>query len=205
MYVNSDYEEFNIEFERVFEELPPITPATYNGKPTYVQFRMPIQIPLTPTLFDDTTAVKENPLESYQKELDDLTIKDFTYPQFESGLNIPLSHEVYNRFTTRMDKIGTNAHTASKPYRYTEVQPYYDFKEENEALFYDKKTWFGKKLFNENTFQIQGENYWFTFDIAADLQVGRDFEESLTTYNNTRAGIFQGGFRRTAQFLHSDL
>jgi hypothetical protein len=200
LYVNSDYEELNIEFERVFEDLPSITPATYNGKPTYVQFRMPIQIPLTPAIPDDTTAEKENLLESYQKQLDDLTIKDFTYPQYESGLNIPFSHEVYNRFTTRMDKIGTNAHTASKPYRYTEVQPYYDFKEENEALFYDKKTWFGKKLFNENTFQIQGEDYWFTFDIAADLQVGRDFEESLTTYNNTRAGIFQGGLGKRLNF-----
>ena len=200
LYVNSDYEELNIELERVFEDLPSITPATYNGKPTYVQFRMPIQIPLSPAIPVDTTAEKENPLESYQKELEDLTIKDFTYPQYESGLNIPLSHEVYNRFTTRMDKIGTNAHTASKPYRYTEVQPYYDFKEENEALFYDKKTWFGKKLFNENTFQIQGEDYWFTFDIAADLQVGRDFEESLTTYNNTRAGIFQGGLGKRLNF-----
>jgi len=200
LYVNSDYEELNIELERVFEDLPSITPATYNGKPTYVQFRMPIQIPLSPAIPDDTTTEKENPLESYQKELEDLTIKDFTYPQYESGLNIPLSHEVYNRFTTRMDKIGTNAHTASKPYRYTEVQPYYDFKEENEALFYDKKTWFGKKLFNENTFQIQGEDYWFTFDIAADLQVGRDFEESLTTYNNTRAGIFQGGLGKRLNF-----
>jgi len=200
LYVNSDYEELNIELERVFEDLPSITPATYNGKPTYVQFRMPIQIPLSPSIPDDTTTEKDNPLESYQKELEDLTIKDFTYPQYESGLNIPLSHEVYNRFTTRMDKIGTNAHTASKPYRYTEVQPYYDFKEENEALFYDKKTWFGKKLFNENTFQIQGEDYWFTFDIAADLQVGRDFEESLTTYNNTRAGIFQGGLGERLNF-----
>jgi len=200
LYVNSDYEELNIELERVFEDLPSITPATYNGKPTYVQFRMPIQIPLSPSIPDDTTTEKDNPLESYQKELEDLTIKDFTYPQYESGLNIPLSHEVYNRFTTRMDKIGTNAHTASKPYRYTEVQPYYDFKEENEALFYDKKTWFGKKLFNENTFQIQGEDYWFTFDIAADLQVGRDFEESLTTYNNTRAGIFQGGLGKRLNF-----
>jgi hypothetical protein len=97
---------------------------------------MPIQIPLSPAIPVDTTTQKDNPLESYQKELEDLTIKDFTYPQYESGLNIPLSHEVYNRFTTQMDKIGTNAHTASKPYRYTEVQPYYDFKEENEALFY---------------------------------------------------------------------
>jgi hypothetical protein len=200
LYVNSDYEELNIELERVFEDLPSITPATYNGKPTYVQFRMPIQIPLSPAIPVDTTTQKDNPLESYQKELEDLTIKDFTYPQYESGLNIPLSHEVYNRFTTQMDKIGTNAHTASKPYRYTEVQPYYDFKEENEALFYDKKTWFGKKLFNENTFQIQGEDYWFTFDIAADLQVGRDFEESLTTYNNTRAGIFQGGLGKRLNF-----
>ena len=61
LYVNSKYEELNIELERVFEDLPSITSATYNVKPIYVQFRMPIQIPLTPTLPNDTTAKKKIP------------------------------------------------------------------------------------------------------------------------------------------------
>ncbi len=201
LYVNSDYKALNDELERVFEALPKIAPATYNGVPSYVQFRMPLQIPLSKSSMQEEVIQKEKQLESYQSELDDIKTKPFNYPQYRSGLNIPLSHEFYNRFTTKMDKIGTNAHTASKPYRYTEVEPYYNIQEENEALFYDKESWFGRKFFNENTFQIQGEDYWFTVDIAADLQVGRDFEESFTTYNNTRAGIFQGGLGKRLNFF----
>ena len=202
LYVNSEYQDLNQELERVFEALPQIKPATYNGSPTYVQFRMPLKIPLTKQSFKAEEAIlQEKPLESYKNELDDMKLKDFNYPQYESGLNIPLSHEFYNRFTPNMNKIGTNAHTASKPYSYTEVQPYYDIQEANEALFYDKDSWFGRKFFNENMVQIQGENYWFTADIAADLQVGRDFEEDFTTYNNTRAGIFQGGLGKRLNFF----
>lgn len=201
LYVNSDYKELNEELERVFSNMPKITPATYNGKPTYVQFRMPLQIPLSNNSIQEKAIKKEKPLESYKTEIKDIKTKDFNYPQYNSGLNIPLSHEFYNRFTTEMNKIGTNAHTASKPYRYSEIQPYYNLKEENQSLFYDKNTWFGRKFFNENTVQLQGEGYWFTFDIAADLQVGRDFEESYTTYNNTRAGIFQGGLGERLNFF----
>lgn len=201
LYVNSEYQELNEELERVFSSFPKIRPATYNGVPTYVQFRMPLQIPLSRSSIQEESIQKEKPLESYQNEFDDIKTKNFNYPQYKSGLNIPLSHELYNRFTTKMDKIGTNAHTASKPYKYTEVQPYYDLEKENKALFYKKESWFGRKFFNENTVQIQGEDYWFTFDIAADLQVGRDFEESFTTYNNTRAGIFQGGLGDRLNFF----
>ncbi|MBZ9787195.1 capsule assembly Wzi family protein [Psychroflexus sp. CAK57W] len=193
LYINSEYEALNEELGRVFNALPEISPATYNGAPTYAQYRMPLQIPLTESSFTEDAIQKEKPLKSYQSEFDNIKTKDFTYPQYSSGLNIPLSHELYNRFTVNMDKIGTNAHTASKPFQYREVEPYYDMKKENLALFYDKESWFGKKFFNENTVQIQGENYWFTFDIAADLQVGKDFEESYTTYNNTRAGVLQAG------------
>lgn len=201
LYIHSDYTEVNAELERVFEQIPAISPATYNGSPTYVQFRMPIQIPLTQDYLSNSVLEKEIPLERNSTEMDQIQTKDFSYPQYNSGLNIPWSHELYNRFTPQMDKIGTNAHTASKPYKYTEVKPYYNFKEENQALFYDKDTWFGRKFFNENTFQLQGENYWFTVDIAADLQLGRDFEEATTTYNNTRAGIVQGGLGKRLSFF----
>ncbi|NEV94568.1 gliding motility protein RemB [Psychroflexus sp. YR1-1] len=200
LYVNSDYKVLNEELESVFKALPKISPATYNGAPTYVQFRMPLQIPLTASSFQEEVLQKDKPLEAYQNEYEDINTKKFTYPQYSSGLNIPLSHELYNRFTTNMDKIGTNAHTASKPFLYTDIQPYYDMQAQNQDLFYEKESWFGRKFFNENTVQIQGEEYWFTFDIAADLQLGRDFGESFTTYNNTRAGIVQGGLGKKLNF-----
>ena len=43
---------------------------------------------------------------------------------------------------------------------------------------------------------LQGEDYWFTLDPAADLQLGfetADNEDQSYTYNNTRAVVFQGG------------
>ena len=47
LYVNSDYKEINQELESVFNNIPKINPATYNGKQTYVQFRMTLKIPLS--------------------------------------------------------------------------------------------------------------------------------------------------------------
>ena len=40
------YKELKDEVKRIFALLPNITPATYNGNATYVQFTMPIMIPL---------------------------------------------------------------------------------------------------------------------------------------------------------------
>lgn len=85
-----------------------------------------------------------------------------------------------------MNKIGTNTHTASKPYSYKDVKPYYDFEKEVSNLRFDKKTWLGKKFFNEDLVTIKGEDYWLTFNIAADLQLGKDTESDESyTYNNT--------------------
>ena len=40
------YDDLKEEAERVFKELPVITPATYNGRPAYVQFTLPLEVPL---------------------------------------------------------------------------------------------------------------------------------------------------------------
>src|SRR5690606_9647749 len=46
LYVDGMYEELKTEVNRVFEMLPTVEPATYNASPTYVQFTLPISIPL---------------------------------------------------------------------------------------------------------------------------------------------------------------
>ncbi|MCH8533670.1 MAG: gliding motility protein RemB [Flavobacteriaceae bacterium] len=195
IYVESKFAEVIDSIHSAFNKLPAIHPATYNSRPTDFQMRLSINLP-----FQDASEdlKSQDPIITAQQKLlreeyDQIQSKKFTDPQTRSNLNVQFSHELYSRMDSEMNKIGTNAHTATKPYRYSEIQKYYDFRQEREDLALDKRTWFGKKLFNENTARFEAEDYWFTVDIAADLQVGRDFEENFTTYNNTRAGIFQGG------------
>jgi len=202
IYIETKYEEVKQAFEGAFAKMPKLEPATYNGRPTYFQFRTLLKIPmelnfLNASYTGNGVDLKPKPVqEEYQK----IVNLPYQNKQTSSALNIPLSHEFYNRFDGEMNLIGTNSHTASKPLKYKEVKPYYDIAEESQELFYDKKSWFGRKFFNENTARIQGENYWFTFDIAADLQLGQDFEQNFTTYNNTRAGIIQGGITEKLNF-----
>src|SRR5690606_25902157 len=58
LYVDAIYPELKEEISRVFSLLPVITPATYNSRPTYAQFRMPLKIPLeafTPQSIEEIT------------------------------------------------------------------------------------------------------------------------------------------------------
>ena len=42
LYVDAIYNDLKDEVRKVFSKLPQITPATYNGNPSFVQFTMPI-------------------------------------------------------------------------------------------------------------------------------------------------------------------
>ena len=46
IYVDAIYDELKEESRRVFDALPKIKPATYNGKATFVQYSLNIAIPL---------------------------------------------------------------------------------------------------------------------------------------------------------------
>ena len=207
IYTEAVYEKLQEATLAVFEKLPKIQPASYNSRAIDMQFRMPIKLPLSrmlnPTIneIDDPvkaiTTVSPNTIKN---EYDDVEVRPFKNRQASSQINIPLSHEVYSRFDDDMNQVGTNNHTASKPLLYKEVQRYYDFEKENKKLHYDKSSWFGRKFFNENLIRLQGKDYWFTLDVAADLQLGRDLDRDLTTYNNTRAAVFQGGLGKNLNF-----
>lgn len=209
IYVDAPFPELKEEVRRIFEVLPQIEPATYNSRPINMNFRMPVKVPLDRNSWDLVIVEKlENQVKESKSSLQETTeeyekIKslEITDQRSSSQINIPLSHELYSRFDDEVNRVGTNFHTASKPFVYNEVRPYYDFEEENKQLLKSADSWIGRKIWNEHLFRFQGEDYWFTVDFGLDLQVGKDFDSELdVTYNNTRTAIFQGGLGEKFNF-----
>ncbi|MGA8853986.1 MAG: gliding motility protein RemB [Christiangramia sp.] len=215
IYLDAAYDELKEETKRVFESLPKLKPATYNGRPIHMQFKMPLRIPLQnntvvePLKEENKIEVKkedvnfqvpedENVLTEYERIKSD----DFESPRYTSQINIPLSHEFYSRFDAQFNQIGTNTHSASKPLMFSEVNPYYDFEAHRNELLQNRSTWAGKKLWNEHLVRFQTEDYWFTIDPGFDLQIGKDFEQTDHdfTYNNGREFIIQGGLGKKFNF-----
>ncbi|MEC4003199.1 gliding motility protein RemB [Flavobacterium sp. SUN052] len=210
-YVDANEEELIAESKRVFSSMPKVTPPTYNGKPTYAKFTIKIAIPLKSP--EDIAKEKEAisapestlySLKEKNKELtefDSIAYQKFKNPQFESHLNIPFSHSYYAQFDAAMNRVGSNNHTASKPYTYAEVSKYYNLEEENQKLMKNKTSWWAKKLWNENTVAIQGDGYWFTMNPIFDLQMGKsDPSKSKSTFVNTRGIQVRGGLGNQFNF-----
>lgn len=218
IYTDAIYAELKVESKRVFELLPKIKSATYNGKPTFVQYSISIAIPLIAPLRELGSPAKEvvQLAEKYSlnavlsNEFDAIAdqLKPYEKLEYNSQLNVPFTHSYYARFDDEMNAIGTNSHTAAKPFVYADVARYYDIKEKNESLALEKTSWFGRKLFNEHLVEVQGEDYWFTVDPILDLQVGKDTEADFSsTWNNTRGVFIQAGlgkrFNLTASVYES--
>lgn len=217
LYTDAVYESLKLAAKDVFKLLPSVVPATYNGEATYMQFSLPILLPLSrntvgdlKTIDDENTAFAKAgkdtaPINPMQLEYDRIQNQEFNESnEYISQLNIPFSHQVYSRFDQELNLVGTNAHTASKPYLYNTVNPYYNFEEKAAALHKDKSTWLGRKWANEHMVKIQGDGYWITLDPAADLQLGfetDDRKEESFTYNNTRAVYIQGGLGKKLNFF----
>ncbi len=209
LYVDGMYEELSAEARRVFEMLPKIEPATYNGAPTYVQFTVPIAIPLNKPVYDELGNIIESKKDSNKKDLreelvneyDDLVNLPYQNEEYTSNINIPLSHHNYSLFDPAMNRVGLNSHTAQKPYIYSEVNKYYDFAAQNASMSKTRNSWFGRKLLNEHMVTIKGKDYWITLDPGVDLQVGKDFGADLNTYNNTRLVYTQGGIGSKISFF----
>lgn len=208
VYANAVDDVLIREAKRVFAKFPKIKPSTYNGKPTFSQYNITISIPLKSTeqqvaevaTVASAVADKNNSAKKLN-ELDSIPYKKFDNPQFKSHLNIPFSHSFYAHFDASLNQVGSNNHTASKPYTYAEVAKYYDIAVENEKIKKDKSGWWGRKLFNENLVQIQGDDYWFVINPIMDLQVGTaSGNKQVNTFVNTRGINFSGGLGSQLNF-----
>lgn len=205
IYVSAASDELSKEAKRVFGNFPKIKPSTYNGKPTYSKYTISIDIPLknSEQIAAEALAAAEilKPIEKPMTELDSIVYKKYNNPEFDSHLNIPFSHSYYAQFDGAMNQVGSNNHTASKPYTYEEVSKYYNLKAVNQSLQKNVSSWLGRKWWNENMVQIQGEGYWFSLNPIVDLQLGKasDIDASYT-YVNTRALNFRGGLGKQINF-----
>jgi hypothetical protein len=198
IYVNAINEELLKEAKRIFAKFPQITPSTYNGRPVYSKYNITISIPLKSAETRASEAlVRAETIQSSKKqltELDSIVYKKYNNPEYNSHLNIPFSHSYYAQFDGALNRVGSNNHTASKPYTYAEVSKYYDIKAANEKLKKNTSGWWAKKLWNENTVEIQGDGYWLSLNPIVDLQVGKASRSDVSyTYVNTRAINFRGG------------
>ena len=205
IYVNALEDNLIKEAKRVFAKFPKIKPSTYNGNPTFSQYNINIEIPLISTEQQAAKAVvvaETKKTETKQlTELDSMVYKKFNNPQFESHLNIPFSHSYYAHFDGAMNQVGANNHTASKPYTYSEVSKYYNIAAENNKIKKDKSGWWGRKLWNENLVEVQGEDYWFVFNPIFDLRLGAaSGNKQVNTFVNTRGINFSGGLGSQLNF-----
>ncbi|WP_242130745.1 gliding motility protein RemB [Aestuariivivens marinum] len=211
IYAEAMYDVLKAETKRVFSILPKIKPATYNGRPTYKQYAMAIKIPLVnQSESDGGTDISKSEISKraqiVKAEYDSVSSNLVTYKnkRFSSQLNIPFTHSSYAQFDRNLNLVGTNSHTASKPFLFDEVSKYYDFNSEKHKLVKEANTWGGRKLWNEHLVQLQGKDYWFTIDPVFDLQVGKDTKVDYnSTYNNTRGVLIQGGFGEKFNFYTS--
>ncbi len=202
LFADSNEPDLVEEIRRVFALFPKIAPPIYNGRPTYSKFTVTIPIPLKSYNDIESGKIEKkdkklgNDVSMYKKELkelDEVKSNKFSQPQFKSKINIPFSHSVYAQFDQNLNIIGSNNHTGSKPYSYAEVSKYYDFKDAQQKLLKKTSDWWGRKLWNENLVEFQGEDYWFTFNPIIDLQAGISNPNAVKTYVNTRAIQLQGG------------
>lgn len=204
LYINTANDELSKEARRVFGEFPKIKPSTYNSIPTYSKYTISIELPLKSSeqLASEALAAAEilKPIEKPMTELDSIVYKKYNNPEFESHLNIPFSHSYYSQFDDAMNQVGSNNHTASKPYTYKEVSKYYDLKSINESLQKQTSSWLGRKFWNENMVQIKGEDYWLSLNPIVDLQLGKASDNDASTYVNTRAINFRGGLGKEINF-----
>ena len=205
IYVNAVDDLLIQETKRVFGNFPIIKASTYNGKPKFSQYNITISIPLkSPEQIAseaDVVAETTKAIPKKLNELDSIVYKKFNNPQFNSHLNVPFSHSNYARFDASMNQVGSNNHTASKPYTYVEIAKYYDLTAENEKLKKKTSSWWGRKLWNENLVEIQGEDYWFVINPIVDFQVGTaSGEKQVSTFVNTRGINFSGGLGSQLNF-----
>ena len=201
LYIDAIYEELKVEMLRVFKEFPKITPASYNGNVAYSQFTITLGLPLG-ALKEEVFKKDSNSVNTRNNEVigslespeyDAIEKYPYANDEYRSAINIPLSHHNYSLFDASLNQVGTNAHTAQKPFVYSEVNKYYNFEEANASMSKTRTTWLGRKWWNEHMVAFKGKDYWITLDPGVDLQAGKDIDAEIDTYNNTRLIYTQGG------------
>jgi len=205
-YIDAVNAEMISECKRVFSLFPIVKPKTFNGTPTFAQYIITVNVPLISRKQIEMNAEKEaeSLIIDNKKitEIDKIVSKKFRNSKFESHLNIAFSHNTYSQFDAALNQVGANNHTATKPYSYSDVSKYYNLKEDNNKIKRQTSSWWGKKFWNDNLVEFQGNDFWFSLNPIFDLQLGKSTitENKKTTFVNTRGIQFQGSLGSQLDF-----
>ncbi|MEY2693117.1 MAG: hypothetical protein RIT03_1508 [Bacteroidota bacterium] len=210
LYIDSPSVALETATRTCFAQFPEVSPASYNGRPTFAKYTLKIAIPLKSSadLAADAQKLADAAAKNYYQnrnnelqEYEKISYANYSNPEFKSQLSIPFSHSFYAHFDAALNQLGANNHTAIKPFTYAAVNKYFSIENENKQLLIAKKGWWGRKLFNENMAAIQGENYWFSVNPIVDFQLGKSASKiSNATFINTRGIQLQGGLGRQLNF-----
>lgn len=121
------------------------------------------------------------------------------FPEHSSQLRIPFNHTNYSVFEKGVYR-AENSHTSVKPYVYNVVSKDAGLDASKKSLLKSKKTWGGRKLWNEHLSEIRGKDYWVNMDVLLDLSVGKENGDIGTTYNNSRAFKIEGQLGKKFSF-----
>jgi hypothetical protein len=101
----------------------------------------------------------------------------------------PYSYQFYQKLNTPMYSPATALHTSLKPYFISDtsaLRPKYDSLM-NVNGNGEGKSWLHRIFFNQHVIDVKNAEYTFYADYLPDVQIGKEFSESKTTYLNTRA------------------
>ncbi|NIJ46288.1 hypothetical protein FHR24_002772 [Wenyingzhuangia heitensis] len=121
------------------------------------------------------------------------------FPEHSSQLRIPFNHSTYSVFEKGIYE-AENSHTAIKPYIYNVVSKDAGLDTYKSSLLKDKKTWGGRKLWNEHLMEAKGKDYWLNLDVLLDASVGKENGNIGTTIENTRILKVEGQLGKKLSF-----
>ncbi|WP_196885547.1 gliding motility protein RemB [Aureivirga sp. CE67] len=195
IYSNTNNEKYKEEIKKAFQNFPKITSAKLHDISVEMRFVLPAEFPIVDGKFSNHKA-KKVAIQDALKKKDSTPI----YREFNSNLFIPLVHSKYDQYEYFVNQ-GDNSHSASKPYSYNYLKDYKNLNEIVSPLLKEKKSWFGRKLWNEHLATVDKKDYWFNIDFLVDLQLGKDKNTDYSyTYNNTRALQIEGGIGKHLNF-----
>ncbi|MBB2149884.1 gliding motility protein RemB [Pedobacter gandavensis] len=123
-----------------------------------------------------------------------LLVGSFSAKAQTPNVNIPYSYQFYQKLNKSVYDVNNRSHSSIKGYYADDsllVQRYDELmKMGTDSL--NRRSWVRRKVTEEHLLNFKGEDYEVYADFLPDFQIGREFNEGKTTWNNTR-GFQVGG------------
>lgn len=124
---------------------------------------------------------------------------------------LPNSYQLYQKFNSDIYSVKTSAHSSLRPFL-IDSTIIHTYDSVMNVSVKERKTWGGRKLFNEHLFDVKDKGYTFYADYLTDVQLGRDLNNSHTTNLNTRGfqlggtignnfSFYSSGFENSGKFV----